>query len=39
MQGTAEELRLENIVGALSLAMVDKMEQAYAARRGAARAP
>ena len=36
MQGTAEELRLANIVGALSLAMVDKMEQAYATqtRRG-----
>ena len=30
----AEELRLENIVGALSLAMVDKMEQAYAAETG-----
>ena len=34
MQGTAEELRLENIVGALSLAMVDKMEQAFAAETG-----
>ena len=34
MQRPAEELRLENIVGALSLAMVDKMEQAYAAETG-----
>jgi MarR family transcriptional regulator, negative regulator of the multidrug operon emrRAB len=34
MKRRPEELRLENIVGAMSLAMVDKMEQAFAAETG-----
>ena len=34
MKRRSEELRLENIVGAMSLAMVDKMEQAFAAETG-----
>jgi MarR family transcriptional regulator, negative regulator of the multidrug operon emrRAB len=34
MKRRLEELRLENIVGAMSLAMVDKMEQAFAAETG-----
>ena len=34
MKRRSEELRLENIVGAMSLAMVDKMEQAFATETG-----